>query len=55
MRRYRVVMQNSKGQRFELVVQADSEADALLAAKQQMRKVGNKDTMVSSRAIATED
>ena len=55
MRRYRVTFQNGAGKQVRLVVQADSEPDAILAAKQQLRRDHPRFVIVSSAAARTED
>ena len=55
MRRYRVAFRNSAGKVIRVTVQADSEADAILAAKQKLRRDHPRFVDVSAQAIATED
>ena len=54
-RRYRVVFRTAKGERYSRTVFADSESDALLAAKQMLRAEGIVKTFPTSQATRTED
>jgi hypothetical protein len=54
-RRYRVVFRNAKGERAEFIVHAVSEADALLAAKQQLKRTRPQFVSVASAAVPTEE
>jgi prephenate dehydratase len=54
-RQYLVVTRNAAGERVQMRVKADSEADALLKVQQSFRQRGINFRPVSSRAIRTED
>lgn len=55
MKRYRVSFRNGAGKTVRLVVEADSEADAILAAKQKLRRDHPRFADVSAMAVRTED